>query len=267
MWKASSGNPNPPLPLCPKPRRVSFPQPRPGGSRSPQLCAAQPRCSRGPWVPGACRRSWRGAQGGGTSPVGARWAPGLFLIQTITNQELWLCWGQINLRKPGTYPATERRVWGAFPGGVPPFPSPLPPQFCPALGPHRDGWGSQKLPVASARLLPPPWAPQPCWRDARVSPAQPPPRPHCLVGFNPPLSSPLLQGKINSLGCPWQKGLARKGRERGERERWGGAEKKKNKPRGCSGKSEVRAEAFRQPGLECLTHTVTKRKYELQLAP
>lgn len=74
-------------------------------------------------------------------------------------------------------------------------------------------------------------------------------------------------------GCSQRTGKRRskkrrkENRRRKKEEKKGKKEKKKEKSWSCSGKSEVRAEAFRQPGLECLTHTVTKCKYELKLAP
>lgn len=168
-----------------------------------------------------------------------------------------------------------------------PFPPTPPRQFCPALGPLHNGPGSQKLPVTS---VPPPCPPSTVggvWGLPWLNPLH-------LAGFssalashcyreNEPCGMPLpIPLPIHLCPVPvtslWngagQKGH-RKGRKRRERERErkkGRKKKSKQKEnqkpaQGCSGKSAVRAEAFRQPGLECLTHTVTKCKYELKPAP
>lgn len=91
-----------------------------------------------------------------------------------------------------------------------------------------------------------------------------------------PLPCPHLPS-ANGLPLKWgwpertQKGKKKEDKGKGKR---GGKKNQPNKQKenqkptqGCSGKSEVRAEAFRQPELECLTHTVTKCKYELKPAP
>lgn len=170
----------------------------------------------------------------------------------------------------------------------------LPPQFCPALGPRCYHWSSQKLLVALAWFLSPPCPPFCCWRDVGSPWLNPLHGWAVWQGLSPPLAPyrekstlwdahnhPSAPSLPQHRGCPLpsansaptgaqpalEPGLARTDRQEREEKEEKGKEKGKKTPRGCSGKSEVRAEAFRQPGLECLTHTVTKCNYELQLVP
>lgn len=260
MWNASSRKPKTKSLFWPSARHSSCPQPPERGSRSPHVWAGHPDVPVGP------AGGWQGGgHKGEAAPAPSLLSSRSVLIKNFPNQELAFCCGRRNLHKADTYPGAEGRDCWVCSGSLSHFLPLLPPVLpCPGTSAMARGakscWWLQWHPRVPPLLL----------GACGGSVARPPPPGRV---FNSSLGFPVLQGRINSPGCPcpplcpihlcpvpvsclWngaaQKGQ-RKGRKRRERkrEREKGREKKtkppnkkkiKNQPKVAVGnqKSELR---------------------------